>query len=86
MPPLETDRAGLGDDQPNSPLRPFLQKGGNPIVGRSVLIGEIIIQSGHDNPVLKVQLALDKGREKSFKPGHQPSSPAAILSRRIFLK
>jgi hypothetical protein len=51
MPPLRTDRAGFGDDQPRSSLRPFLQKGGDPIVGRSILIGEIIIQGGHDNSV-----------------------------------
>jgi hypothetical protein len=51
MPSLGTDRAGFGDDQTRPSLRPFLQKGGNPIVGRSILIGEIIIQGGHDNSV-----------------------------------
>jgi hypothetical protein len=51
MPPLGTDRAGFGDDQTRSPLRSFLQKGGNSIIGRSILIGEIIIQGGHDNSV-----------------------------------
>jgi hypothetical protein len=62
VPSFGTRRAGFRDNQARSSLRSFLQKGDDPIVGRSFLGGKVIIQGSHDDAVLKLQGAM--GREQ----------------------